>query len=591
MTCLSAFEALSSLTSVLADFWSNSLFQRETWAQLTKGLRLLLAAVGALALIYEVRARRLGSPISERTRQRFAWTMTLLAFGVYFEFFNPNVHNPGYYHRHEIYHYYTGSKYFDELGYKRLYECSLLAEAETRGRKPAATREVRDLKTNALKPLSAIGILDQPERCKRHFTPARWQAFTADIDWFVRNSDRGYWEGMQRDHGYNPPPVWTLVGGAIASMSPASDGFLKTLASIDVLLHVGIALLFNWAFGVRVMATAVVFWGANAPADYAWTGGAFLRQDWLFLLVLSQCCLRRRRFALAGAALAWAALIRVFPAIFAIGAVIPIALYLLRRLRSGENAPQRLLDYLHQDHRRFLTGAALAVAILVPTSLFRYGGDAYREFAAHTLGTHQSTPLTNHMGLQTQLVHDWSGRLRFAREDALGDAFDAWKRGRIERFQQRKPLLVAITVFVLAWTIWALRRTRLLWVGFALSLPLVMCLTNLTCYYYSMFLLAAVLVAARPQLGAPLLVASGIGKALQHDPEGFYWLDDRWTAQSWLYFVLALTSPIPARSAGCGCARGGRGSLRDHRISSQSPPAWLLEAPEIARIRIVGGSP
>src|SRR5688572_9646417 len=125
MTCLfAALEASSSLTGVLADLWSNSSLQRETWAPLMKGVRLLLAATGALSLIYEVRARRLGAPISERTRQRFAWAMTVLAFGVYFEFFNPNVHNPGYYHRHEIYHYYVGSKYFDELGYKQLYECS-----------------------------------------------------------------------------------------------------------------------------------------------------------------------------------------------------------------------------------------------------------------------------------------------------------------------------------------------------------------------------------------------------------------------------------------------------------------------------------
>jgi hypothetical protein len=539
MTCLfAALEALSSLTGALADLWSSSVFQRETWAPLMKGLRLLLAAIGALALIYEVRARRLGAPTSERTRQRFAWALTVLAFGVYFEFFNPNVHNPGYYHRHEIYHYYVGSKYFDELGYKRLYECSLLAESETRGRKPAATREVRDLDTNELKPLSVIGILDQPERCKRRFTPERWQAFKADIGWFVKNSDRGYWEGMQRDHGYNPPPVWTLVGGAIASLQPASDGFLKALAALDVLLHVGIALLFNWAFGVRVMATAVVFWGANAPADYAWTGGAFLRQDWLFLLVLSVCCLRRRRFALAGFAVTWAALIRVFPVLFALGAAIPIVLVVIRRIRSG--TPRRLLDYVPREHLGFCAGAVVAVAVLVPAGAIRYGAESYREFVAHTLGTHRNTPLTNHMGLQTQLVHDWSGRLRFAKEDALGGALDAWKRGRLERFEQRKPLFVAITVFVLAWTIWALRRTRLLWVGFALSLPLVMCLTNLTCYYYSMFIVAAVLVAVRPQLGVPLLMTSAIGKAIQHDPEGFYFLDDRWTAQSWLYFVLAL---------------------------------------------------
>ena len=38
-----------------------------------------------------------------------------------------------------------------------------------------------------------------------------------------------------------------------------------------------------------------------------------------------------------------------------------------------------------------------------------------------------------------------------------------------------------------------LRRTRLLWVGLVQSVPLTMCLINITCYYYSFFLLGAVL--------------------------------------------------------------------------------------------------
>jgi hypothetical protein len=233
-------------------------------------------------------------------------------------------------------------------------------------------------------------------------------------------------------------------------------------------------------------------------------------------------------------------LIRVFPAIFAIGIAIPILFYALRRLRSRPSAPRRLLDFVAPQHLRFVAGALLAVVTLVSASSVRYGHDAYGEFAGHTLGTHRKTPLTNQMGLSTQLVHDWKGRMRFAREDRFGDAHDAWKRGRLERAEQRRPLLVAISLFVLAWTAWALRRTRLLWVGFALSLPLIMCLTTLTCYYYSMFMLAAVLVAVRPELGAPLLLTSAMSKALQYDPDGFYWLDDRWTAQSWLYFTLAM---------------------------------------------------
>jgi hypothetical protein len=53
-------------------------------------------------------------------------------------------------------------------------------------------------------------------------------------------------------------------------------------------------------------------------------------------------------------------------------------------------------------------------------------------------------------------------------------------------------------------------------------------------------MIGAALVAVRPQLGVPFLVASGIGKVLQYSPQGFYWVDDRWTAESWLYFAIAL---------------------------------------------------
>ena len=108
------------------------------------------------------------------------------------------------------------------------------------------------------------------------------------------------------------------------------------------------------------------------------------------------------------------------------------------------------------------------------------------------------------------------------------------------RHVSRSLSLRPLPPFRLDLTVWALRRTKLLWVGTALSLPLVMSLTNLTCYYYSMFIVAAALASVRPMLGAPILMASGIGKLLQYAPWGFYWVDDRWVAESWLYFTLCL---------------------------------------------------
>src|SRR4029434_10353702 len=116
----------------------------------------------------------------------------------------------------------------------------------------------------------------------------------------------------------------------------ASDGFFKLLAGLDVAMHIGIVLLLNWAFGWRVMAIATVFWGCNAPADFYWTGGAFLRMDWMFFLVASLCLARQSMCVLSGAALTWSALLRVFPLILFAGWCFQIGFVILERLRSGK---------------------------------------------------------------------------------------------------------------------------------------------------------------------------------------------------------------------------------------------------------------
>jgi hypothetical protein len=291
------------------------------------------------------------------------------------------------------------------------------------------------------------------------------------------------------------------------------------------------------------MAVAAVFWGANAPADFYWTGGAFLRQDWLFLLVAALCLARRRYFVLAGFALTWSALLRIFPGIFVLGWAIIIAIGLIQTAR-GKRKPvggaPGILGWLHPDHRRLIGGCVLALAVLVPASIVVCGTDSYKQFYAHTLKTHQNTPLTNHMGLETMVVHNWEGRMRFGRDDNLDDPFMDWKKGRLERFRMLKPLFIAVVLGIFGWTVWALRRTRLLWVGMALATPLVMSLTNLTCYYYSFFIVLGALASVRPLLAVPFLVISAMGKLLQYAPWGFYWVDDRWTAQSWLYFTLCV---------------------------------------------------
>jgi hypothetical protein len=594
-------------------FWDSPLFtnNNRVWEDVMNGLRIALTAIGALLLIYEVRARRLGerppnappiwAPLGigaaaiatavlaaekypkwgaaliligaacvlfaliavRNVNKRVALVLTVMAFFAYFDFFNPNTRYPEYYHRHEFYHYYLGSKYSQELSYTRLYECTEIAEIELGRGAEVRKKEIRDLRVNLIKPMTDTYVITDPSQCKKHFTPAKWEAFKKDVNWFWSVARGEYWNNMIKDHGYNPPPVWTMTGKLFASFGSASDGFFKVLSGLDVALHVGVVVLLFWAFGWRVGAIATVFWGCNAPANFYWTGGAFLRQDWFFFLVASLALARKRKFFLAGAALTWSSLLRVFPLIFFAGWAIIIALHIVQKIRErraakvavvekpGEQGYRKagvqreivaaertgLLDLIHPDHRRLIAGCIVAAGVLVPASIVVAGPDSYKEFVAHTLRTHNNTPLTNHMGLETMLVHDWQGRMRFTRDDNLDDPFQGWKQGRLDRHHKLRYVHAGIVVLVFLWTAWALRRTKLLWVGEALSAPLVMSLTNLTCYYYSMFILCAALAKARRPLGPVTLACSGASQVLLLS---YYWVDDKFTAQAWLFAVFSL---------------------------------------------------
>jgi hypothetical protein len=505
--------------------WDGSLLSRDVFEGFTGWLSIALSLGAAGLLLLEHRAKKLGQRYPEKKARRIGIALTVVAFLLYFDFFNPNTRYSNYYHRHELYHYYLGSKFFTEVGYDRLYTCTAIAEVELGRGDQIRKREIRDLGSkNLIMPTTDTYIFSDPGQCKSHFSTERWDAFKEDIKWFEQSARGEYWENMLKDHGYNPPPVWTMTGKLISSFAPAGDGFFKLLALIDIGLQLGTVLIINWAFGWRAMALATIFWGCNAPANFYWTGGAFMRQDWIFLVIASLCLLRKRYFVLAGAALTWATLLRIFPVALFGGVGIITLFHLLRHRRP------------HPDHLRFFGGAALAAALLVPASMAVTGRGSYRAFAEH-IALHKDTPLTNHMGLETMLVHDWQGRMVFSRDDRLDDPFEGWKAGRTERKHNLRAVFLAINAFLIGWLAWALHRTKLLWVGLAMSVPMIISLTNLTCYYFSVFLAVAALVRPRPALGPAYLALAGASQVLLGR---FYWIDDKYTAESYLFFAFSL---------------------------------------------------
>ena len=477
--------------------------------------KILLAAVGCAWLLWRRRQAR------PRMAALATLGLALAAIAAYFHGFSPPYER--YYHRWEMFHYYLGAKYAPELGYERLYPCVAVADAETGIPAIVAARRARDLTTDEL--VLAQTWLAEPASCKRHFGDARWRDFTRDVVWF-RNAanDAVWWEQMQQDHGYNASPVWTMIARPLADLAPASDGLLRALAGIDLALMVGCLGAIAWGFGWQLAALGALFWGTQAASDFFWTGGAFLRQDWLCCSVLGVALLRRQRGFAAGALLMAAGLLRVFPLLLWAG---PLLVLLRSPRRQGRVA---------RSSRRCVAGGAVCAVLLLGASGASQGPEAYAGFARR-IWLHASSPISNHISLRALFAASPHNRLETAIDPRLVDPVRPWADARRQRSAQLQPLQLltaAALVGTFAVVAWRLRR---LWLAACLSVVLIPVLCDPSCYYYSVFLLAVPLCAARKDLAVMLLALAGAGQLLCLR---FPWSDDRFVALSALYLACSL---------------------------------------------------
>jgi len=416
-------------------------------------------------------------------------------------------------HVWEHYHYFMGSKYFPELRYARLYECSAVAEAELYGRERVLRRKMRDIaSTNLIG--STADILANPERCTAHFTPARWEAFKQDTAYFIRRLGNR-WEGSQKDHGFNGTPWWTIVPSILTNLAgPATDRTLLLLGLLDPVLILSMFAGIWWAFGLEIFAVAANFFAVNFPSRFYWNGGAFLRYDYLALSVLGICMLRKARPAAGGAMLAAGAAFRIFPVFFALG---PAMQGIWRWIKEKAMPPR---------HRRIALGALLATAVMVPGSLLvaKGGLEVYGEFATNTL-KHSDTPLTNHMGLRTVLSwRPWSNA-KHLKDERLEDPFKVWKETRLANFEKLKPLFYLLNLALL-WLVFRRSRDEEPWFAAALcGIVMIPAATELTCYYYAFMIPAAFLMERRREIGLWLIVLALATHAITKMP---IWSDDQY---------------------------------------------------------------
>jgi hypothetical protein len=482
-----------------------------------------LVAIGVLVQALRSRSFRLLAERGGLIALMLAGGLTWINFGTF--------HGTRVVHYWDSFHYYMGAKYFKETRYTNLYQCSAIGEVDDGRKAEFKKRKIRDLRDNTLLP--AMPQLERDQECRAAFTPERWAAFRQDLRLFRSHMGTSWWGKMFKDHGYNATPVWNMVGSGLTNLSwnvgippegrttspadtrtlskadrvevkkhfneverPAFEARLYKLVALDFALYAGIFIMLGWAFGLRIMALAMLVWGAGYPWAYFWTGGGFGRVPWLFMATAGLAFVKKGHPILGGFSLTWSALLRVFPGGLVFGITLKIIWDFFSKrknapeVQAAQGAPRKLLARISKTHWRFIAGCTLAVATLVPASLPSADGfAAYPEFIANSM-KHKATPLTNHMGLPTLLAYHPKRTSRYTKNSKLEDPFGVWKSERKRTLKERRLIHVGLLLMFAALIMYTSRRLED-WAVTSLSVLFMIGIFELTCYYYNFVVLLA----------------------------------------------------------------------------------------------------
>jgi hypothetical protein len=486
------------------------------------GIEVAVALLGAALLLADLLLHRLGRPQRlARLRDALLAGAALVAAACWWSWPltqpDRDVRSLGWVHFTDSFHYYMGPKYFRELGYVHLYECAALAEQQLGGR-GVAGRMFRDLASNEL--IGGRRLLAEARACRERFTPERWQLFVGDVAWWRRWNP--HWEATLQDWGYNATPAWNVLGTLLAGSGPVSERRLAWLTALDVPVLLGTFALVAWAFGWRTMCVALIFWGSWPPGGYNWVGGSILRHEWLLASVGGVCLLRKQKWLGAGALIAYATSLSVFPGFLAAG----IGAGAAARWVAGRRV------VLEREHRQLLLGAALALALVLPAAALAGGGPAaWLGFVANSRVDSQPSP--NNMGLPTLLSWERETSLRLIH---LGDAARpalVWAEARRETLARRAPLWAALVAGYLVLWVGAVRRQPA-WVAAILGLGFVVFAFQLSCYYYALMLSFGLLWPRHRSVG---LALCGLALAA-------HWIGGRWPDEEEQYAYLSLLSVL-----------------------------------------------
>lgn len=401
-------------------------------------------------------------------------------------------------HWHDFGHYFLGAKYFSELGYDGLYVALLAAEGDGAapeidppGEDASAPqpRMVRDLSDLRLVP--AASQVASRLAVRSRFDAARWHAFTADAAALRARLGPSRYAAFLADHGFNVTPAWASLGAMLThGASLASTPRVLALALLDPALSVFALLVVGRVFGARAALVGTVLLCNVFGAGFSWTGGALLRQLWLVAVLLGLCAVHRRSFALAGAAMALAAALRVFPLLWVTGLLAWFGWQLWDERLAGRCRPD-------PSPWRFAAGFCAASAALIGGSTWLYGPGAWTGFAAN-LRVYAGLEAANMVGLGH--LARWSAQHLPGAGRLAGDA--------------AVPLLrVSLAAAALAATVFLARRVDAVQ-AVALACPLFFVLLRMPAYYYVFLVVPVIAGRGRPRILTRVLAAEAASHLL-----------------------------------------------------------------------------
>jgi hypothetical protein len=345
---------------------------------------------------------------------------------------------------YDLIHYYLGAKYFDELGYYDLYPAALLVDHEN-GPYTRKLRRFRAQDEEGYRPRTRVaeGVERGRKVRDQRFTRERWKAFEHDFLVLQRESDlsRSLWVTLANDRGFNATPVWVIVARPFAEVFPVEA--IKVLAYFDVVfLLVGLVAI-GWAYGWVPAVFSLFFLAVTYSLRWPIPGTAFFRYDWVAALLLALALLKKGRHFLAGVCTGYAALVRIFPAVWMFG---PFTKGVLQ-----------LWHQRAQPWRARLQRPLLAMALGFGACVLVLEGAAIGSLGADTVQSH-----ARNLGAHVKPEELSSRRMGFA----IGLAYDGGKLPKILsresklRIKEQKTLRLILAGILLALLALGLSRRR-----------------------------------------------------------------------------------------------------------------------------------